>query len=124
MTSDFTNNQTRAGRPCHSRRQMLKTFANGFGMLGLAGLFSAESAFGDAFSDAWRSGLLDTARDAPPISVRQPMYPARAKRVIFLFMSGGPSHVDTFDPKTKLATDNGQPLPLPQARLECNKHGN
>src|SRR4051794_11608082 len=107
-----------------SRRQMLKTFANGFGMLGLASLFSSESVFGDALTDAWRSELLDPARDAHPLSVRQPMYPARAKRVIFLFMSGGPSHVDTFDPKTKIGQYNGKPLPFEMPKLVRTKTGN
>ena len=43
---------------------------------------------------------------------KQPHFPARAKRVIFLFMHGGPSHMDTFDPKPRLTTDHGKPLPF------------
>ena len=80
-----------------SRRQMLKHFASGFGLLGLANLFS---------SDVIASSLI-----APHI-------PAKAKRVIFLFMSGGPSHVDTFDPKPALARYAGQPLPRANLRTE------
>ncbi len=49
---------------------------------------------------------------------------ARAKRIIFLFMSGGPSHVDTFDPKPRLAQDNGKPLPFEQPKLVRTKTGN
>lgn len=48
----------------------------------------------------------------------------KAKRVIFLFMSGGPSHVDLFDPKPRLAAMNGQPLPFAKPKLERTKTGN
>ena len=73
-----------------TRRQALGAFANGFGMLGLASLFGAETFAGESV-----------------LAVKQPHYPAKAKRVIFLFMSGGPSHVDTFDPKPALGAHNG-----------------
>jgi len=86
-----------------TRRQMLGTFANGFGMLGLAALAQDEQN---------------------PLAVRAPMFAAKAKRVIFLFMSGGPSHVDTFDPKPRLAADNGKPLPFEQPKLVRTKTGN
>jgi hypothetical protein len=58
------------------------------------------------------------------MAVRPPMFPARAKRVIFLFMSGGPSHVDLFDPKPRLAKDNGKPLPFAMPHLERTRTGN
>src|SRR5687768_17516384 len=70
-----------------TRRHALSRFANGFGMLGLAGLLGEEA-------------------------VAAPHFPAQAKRVIFLFMAGGPSQADLFDPKPKLAEMNGQPLPF------------
>jgi hypothetical protein len=89
-----------------SRRQMLSRFANGFGLLGLASLFSSE-----AFA-------------ASPLAVHQPLFQPRAKRVIFLFMSGGPSHVDLFDPKPKLSELNGKPLPFEKPKLERTKTGN
>jgi hypothetical protein len=54
---------------------------------------------------------------ANPLGVRPPMYTPRAKRVIFLFMSGGPSHVDLFDPKPKLVEYAGKPLPFEQPKL-------
>jgi len=82
-----------------TRRQMLRRFANGFGLLGMAGLFGE-----DLFAAA--------------------MKPARAKRIIFLFMSGGPSHVDMFDPKPRLAKENGQPLPFEKPKLERTRTGN
>ena len=83
-----------------SRRQALKRFASGFGMLGLANLLAS-----DVMAEAGN-----------PLSVRAPDVCARAKRVIFLFMSGGPSHVDLFDPKPRLVTDTGKPLPFPSPR--------
>lgn len=98
------------------RRTALRSFANGFGMLGLAGLLSDES------KAAMR--VRDSSREDHPLAVREPMFPARAKRVIFLFMSGGPSHVDTFDPKPMLDRDNGKPLPFAKPSLERTKTGN
>ncbi len=101
-------------RPNHpTRREMLKGFANGFGMLGLASLLAEEGGASTVASSADN-----------PLAVRSPMYPAKAKRVIFLFMSGGPSHVDTFDPKTRLTKDSGQPLPFAKPSLERTKTGN
>ncbi len=97
-----------------SRRDMLGQFANGFGMLGLASVLS-ESASASGFTAA-------TAMD--PLAARLPMFPARAKRVIFLFMSGGPSHVDTFDPKPRLLAETGQVLPIARPHLERTKTGN
>ncbi|SIN99890.1 Protein of unknown function [Singulisphaera sp. GP187] len=93
-----------------SRRQAISTFANGFGVLGLAGLLDAE-----ARAD-WGK--------ANPLAVKRPMHAPRAKRVIFLFMSGGPSHVDTFDPKPRLERDNGKPLPFAMPHLVRTKTGN
>jgi hypothetical protein len=89
--------------PTTSRRQMLRHFASGFGMLGLANLFSNE-----AFAS----------------SIVTPHIPAKAKRVIFLFMSGGPSHVDLFDPKPKLQAESGKPLPFEMPKLIRTKTGN
>ena len=88
-----------------TRRQMLGTFANGFGMLGLSSLMAQDES-------------------SNPLSLKQPHYAPKAKRVIFLFMSGGPSHVDTFDPKPRLAADNGKPLPFEQPKLVRTKTGN
>jgi hypothetical protein len=97
-----------------SRRDALRRFASGFGMIGLAGLLADES----------RGDVVDPSRLADPLAVRPPMYPARAKRVIFLFMSGGPSHVDTFDPKPRLLADDGKPLPFAMPKLERTRTGN
>src|SRR5438132_2009319 len=92
------------------RRQMLQTFANGFGMVALAGLLADEASA--------------TATPPNPLAVRPPPHPARAKRIIFLFMSGGPSHVDLFDPKPMLDQDNGKPLPFEMPKLVRTKTGN
>jgi len=51
-------------------------------------------------------------------------FPARAKRVIFLFMHGGPSHVDTFDYKPQLKQDDGKPLPFDKPRVQFSQTGN
>src|SRR5262245_57214098 len=99
------------------RRQMLRHFANGFGMLGLAGLLADE---GRSAGDSRPAG--DASFN--PLAVKPPHHTPRAKRVIFLFMSGGPSHVDTFDPKPRLIQDNGKPLPFAKPKLERTKTGN
>jgi hypothetical protein len=83
---------------------MLGRFANGFGMLALADLFGAESP---------------ASLEAAPS-----LFAPRAKRLIFLFMPGGPSHVDLFDPKPRLAHLNGQPLPFEKPKLERTRTGN
>jgi hypothetical protein len=85
------------------RRRMLAHFANGFGMIGLAGLLADEAR---AAADALN-----------PLALRPPHHGAKARRLIFLFMSGGPSHVDLFDPKPRLDRDDGKPLPFAQPHL-------
>ena len=51
---------------------------------------------------------VSAAELANPLAPKTPMFPAKAKRVIFLYMSGGVSHIDTFDPKPKLQQDHGK----------------
>ena len=75
-----------------SRRTLLRQTACGFGLLGL------------------RAMLAEETRD--PLAPKKPHFRARAQRVIFLFMHGGPSHLDTFDPKPRLIRDHGKPLPF------------
>jgi hypothetical protein len=91
-----------------SRRQLLGFAGNGFGMLGLAGLMHDVVA-------------QETALD--PLAPGPPHHAPRAKRVIFLFVTGGPSHVDLFDPKPRLARDNGKPLPFEPPRLMRTRPG-
>src|SRR5215211_5459953 len=99
-----------------SRRQMLRRFANGFGMLGLAGLL-AEDVMAAALPGAASAPSLASLRGPNPLAVLPPHFAAKAKNIIFLFMSGGPSHVDLFYPKPKLAEYMGKPLPFEQPKL-------
>ncbi len=92
-----------------NRREALARFANGFGMVALAGLLA---------EDARATGV------ANPLAPKPSPFPAKAKRVIFLFMSGGPSHVDLFDPKPLLDRDSGKPLPFEMPKLVRTKTGN
>ena len=79
---------------------MLKRNGIGFGSLALAGLLTEDA------------------------TAQKPHFPAKAKRVIFLFMHGGPSQVDTFDYKPKLTRDHGKPLPFAKPRIVSSKTGN
>src|SRR5215218_4990927 len=83
-----------------SRRDFLARARGGFGMLALASMLAED-------------GLLASpqARTADPLAPRPSHFPAKAQRVIFLFMSGGPSHLELFDPKPELQRLHGQPLP-------------
>jgi hypothetical protein len=94
-----------------SRRDMLRQVGAGFGSLGLAGVLAADSVAGAAPTE---SAIAD------PLAPRHGHFPARAKRVIFLFMNGGPSHVDTFDPKPMLAKYNGKEPPRGVDRVSKN----
>lgn len=90
-----------------TRRELLTRTGCGFGMLALAGLLNAEES-----------------RSSQPFAVQPPHHPARCSRIIFLYMPGGPSHVDLLDPKPRLITDNGKPLPFEKPKLERTKTGN
>jgi hypothetical protein len=63
--------------------------------------------------------LISSKRFRQSIAPRPPHFAARAKRVIFLFMKGGPSHLDTFDPKPLLTRDDGKPVPFAKPRVVC-----
>ena len=103
-----------------SRRNCLSQMGTGFGMLALADMLAAESRAATAAS-ATSSG--EPNRAAHPYAVRKPHHAPRAKRVIFLYMPGGPSHIDLFDPKPRLLKDNGKPLPFDKPKLEHTKTG-
>ena len=88
-------------------------------MLGLAGVVGPEAlaatvapAKGNLAGAAAGGGLAGAAMGQSPLAPHAPQFPAKAKRVIFLFMNGGPSQVDTFDPKPKLAEYANKPIPL------------
>ncbi|GAA4429183.1 MULTISPECIES: DUF1501 domain-containing protein [Bremerella] len=91
---------------CHNRRDFLTRMGTGLGMMGLAGMLGDEKLLAaDAESAAQASSY------GNPLAPKSPHFPAKAKHVIHLFMTGGPSHVDTFDPKPLLTKYHGQPLP-------------
>ncbi len=85
-----------------SRRELLASASTGFGSVALAAMLNQEVA---------------QASEKDPLAVRSPHFPARAKRVIFLFMHGGPSQVDTFDYKPLLKRDHGKPLPFKRPKV-------
>lgn len=85
-----------------SRREMLSRMGNGFATLGLMSVLGG-SAFASQREDTTSNN---------PLLPRKPQFPGKAKRVIFLFMNGGPSQVDTFDPKPELTKYHGQVVPL------------
>jgi hypothetical protein len=89
-------------QPAQSRRQLLKSTAVGFGSLALASLLSESNA---------------AETRSNPSASRASHFEPRAKRVIFLFMKGGPSHVDTFDRKPQLDKDHGKELPFDKPRI-------
>jgi hypothetical protein len=84
-----------------TRRQALRQAACGFGGLALAGLCH------------------QTGQAANPLAAKKPHLPPRAKRIIFLFMQGGPSHVDTFDYKPLLEKSDGKRMPFVDARTRA-----
>ncbi len=84
-----------------TRREMLKRSACGFGSLALAGICGETTA----------------AVMANPLAPKLPLFRPRAKRVIFIFMQGGPSHVDTFDPKPRLDRDDGKTIDFTGVRF-------
>jgi hypothetical protein len=86
-----------------SRRELMSRMGNGLVSLGLMGLLAEPDL---------ASGLLRGSEPLNPLAPKAPPLRARAKRVIFLFMNGGPSQVDTFDPKPALQKYAGQPIPL------------
>jgi hypothetical protein len=98
-----------------TRREMLARTGAGFGALAFAGLCHAEAA------SAAQAGLAG-ADDA--LAPRAAQVRPRAKRVIFLFMHGGPSAVDTFDHKPLLLRDDGKPLPFAKPRVVFAKTNN
>ena len=83
-----------------NRRQMLSKSSTGFGLLALQGLIGQSQV------------------------LARPHYTPRAKSVIFCYMSGGVSHVDSFDPKPKLQEMAGKPMPVKVERTQFNNNGN
>ena len=84
--------------PFLSRRELLQRSGLGMGLLGLAATLDAAPA------------------TVTPLAPKEPHFTPKAKQVVHLFMNGGPSHVDTFDPKPMLDKYHGKPLPNPNLR--------
>ncbi len=95
-----------------SRREILRRTSTGFGMLA-ASVLLAEQARSAAAKPSSRL----------PLSPRAPHFPPKVKNVIFCYMSGGLSQVDSFDPKPRLAQEAGQPMPFKTERTMFNKDG-
>ncbi len=91
-----------------SRRELLGRAANGFGALALAGLATEDAARASTGSQI----------------ITKLHHKQRAKRVIFLYMDGGPSQMDTFDPKPRLTLDHGKPLPMKVPVTQFNNNNN
>jgi hypothetical protein len=87
-----------------TRREFLARSALGFGSLALADLVAREAR-------AERDSVGPASRTTSALAARAPHFAAKANSVIFLFMTGGPSHLETFDPKPELKRLDGQPLP-------------
>ncbi|MSR53035.1 MAG: DUF1501 domain-containing protein [Gemmataceae bacterium] len=95
--------------PAYTRRDMLRLSANSFGLLALGDLLRAA----------------DTPIDSKnPLAARPTHFAPKAKRIIFLFMHGGPSQVDTFDYKPELKKHDGKPYPGEKPRVQFAQTGN
>ena len=99
--------------PALTRREMLIRSANGFGAIALSALFGDH-----AFASSADSAKNDPLRPKPP------QFPAKAKNVIFLYMDGGPSQMDTFDPKPRLDREHGKPIAVKTHPTQFNNVGN
>src|SRR5215831_6331410 len=94
-----------------TRRDLLQKTATGFGVIGLASLMNDQRL------------LAEPPQATSPLAPKQPHFAAKAKRIIHVFMNGGPSQVDTFDPKPALTRYNGQRPPDSLPRLQRRNIG-
>lgn len=95
-----------------TRREILRRCGTGMGTLALAGLLADERLLSS------HAAVEEGTEDHLPLSPKQPHFGARARQVVHIFMNGGPSHVDTFDPKPNLERYHGKPLPMANLRTE------
>ena len=102
-TMRFEPNRPPCGR---TRREFFWQFGSGFASLALADLLS-----GDGFFDRRLSAAEATGKNRSTFAPTPAHFVARAKRVVFFFMEGGPSHLDLFDPKPLVKKLAGQSLP-------------
>ena len=92
-----------------SRRDLLRVSSTGFGGLALAAMLQEEQLRAAAATGP--------SNGVSPLALKAPHFAPKAKRVIFLFMHGGPSQVDTFDYKPMLQRDHGKPLPFARPKV-------
>ena len=100
-------------QPCLSRRQWLNRSAVGFGSVALS-VLASEADYGNH---------LLAADNKDRLATRPTHFAPKAKNVIFLYMDGGPSQVDTFDPKPRLKRDNGKPFAMKIEPTQFNNIG-
>ena len=98
--------------PPTTRREMLARCANGFGAVALAALLGESGA-----------AAADSSARSDPLAPRPTHFPPNARSVIFLFMDGGPSQVDTFDPKPRLDREHGKPIAMKTPPTQFNNVG-
>ena len=96
-----------------NRREMLTRCGSGFGALALSALFP-ERIF----------GAVPASSKAHPLAPKLTHYQGKVRNVIFLYMDGGPSQVDTFDPKPRLTAEHGKPFGLKMEPTQFNNNGN
>ena len=106
--------------PPLSRRQMLHRCAGGFGAVALAALVG-DPSFGAKPGQTAKPELSPTI---DPFAPRAGHHVAKARNAIFLFMEGGVSQIDSFDPKRRLDTENGQPFKMKKEPTQFNQNGN
>ncbi|MCD0460560.1 DUF1501 domain-containing protein [Roseiconus lacunae] len=98
-----------------SRRQFLETASTGFGAAALSAIMASQRATAD------HQGGETLPEDA---ALKRTHFPAKAKHVIFCYMSGGVSHLDSFDPKPELQRLHGKSMPVAIERTQFNNNGN
>src|SRR5436190_5295244 len=103
--------------PAPSRRDLLKSASAGFGMLALAGMLGQSR----------RASAKEVAAKLGPLAPKEPHFPVKAKRIIFLFMEGAMSQMDTFEYKAKLQESDGKTGPgggtLTASKFKFAQHG-
>ncbi len=107
-----------------TRRQILKNAACGFGSVALAALMTDRNYAGQIPIIGSPNSQADKESETEsPVANAIPHFPPKAKRVVFLYMDGGPSQVDSFDPKPQLDKENGQPFKMKIAKTQFNNVG-
>src|SRR6202021_2791557 len=97
-----------------TRRELLFRSVNGFGAAALAAMLAEDG----------RAEVPGVGKPLDPFAPKKPHFPPKAKNVIVLFMDGGPSQVDTFDPKPMLEKYHGKPFPTKVEPTQFNNVGN